>query len=52
MASIKKNQPTNFNDLEQFYEQKKSEEVALKKLLEQLEKEHQKTITNLKTQKK
>jgi hypothetical protein len=52
MEAIKKEQSNDFNELEQFYEQKKSEENALRKLLEELEKEHQKIITNLKTKKK
>lgn len=52
MDTLEDNFKKSFNELEQFHKQKKEEKLALIKLLEQLEKEHQKSITNLKTKKK
>lgn len=51
MDTIKNDSTNSLNELEQFYKQKKDEALALRKLLDQLEKEHQKTIINLKTKK-
>ena len=51
MDTLKNDSTKNLNELEQFYKQKKDEALALRKLLDQLEKEHQKTIINLKTRK-
>lgn len=52
MNTLKNNSENNFNELEEFFRQKKEEALALKKLLKQLKKEHQKTIINLKTKSK
>jgi hypothetical protein len=51
MSTLKNNTKNCFNELEQFYRQKKDESLALEKLVRQLKKEHQKTIINLKPKK-